>query len=150
MKFFIDFFSNSILMAILLSWFIAQALKVILVLITSHKFDFRRFVESGGMPSSHSSLVMTLVAMIGRVEGIQSTVFALAVAFAVIVMYDAMGVRRAAGEHAKTINMIIEEWLPDSDVLMEDRLKELIGHTPLQVLMGAILGLLIGLLFPIG
>ncbi len=149
MKFFIDFFSNSILMAILFSWFIAQALKVVFVLITSRKVDFRRFVESGGMPSSHSSLVMTLVTMIGRTQGVQSAMFALAVAFAVIVMYDAMGVRRAAGEHAKTINMIIEEWLPHSNVLMEDRLKELIGHTPLQVLMGAILGLLIGLFFPL-
>ena len=64
-------------------------------------------------------------------------------------MYDAMGVRRAAGEQAKTINMIVEEWLPDSDMLMEDRLKELIGHTPLQVLMGAILGIAIGLVFPL-
>ena len=149
MKYIIEFFSNSILMAVLLSWFTAQALKVAFVLITNRKFDLQRFVGSGGMPSSHSSLVMTLVVMVARADGISSTTFALALAFAVIVMYDAMGVRRAAGEQAKTINMIVEEWLPDSDMLMEDRLKELIGHTPLQVLMGAILGIAIGLVFPL-
>ena len=136
-------------MAVLLSWFTAQALKVVFVLITNRKCDLQRFVGSGGMPSSHSSLVMTLVVMVARADGISSTTFALALAFAVIVMYDAMGVRRAAGEQAKTINMIVEEWLPDSDMLMEDRLKELIGHTPLQVLMGAILGIAIGLVFPL-
>ncbi len=145
-----EFFSNPILVSCLISWFVAQGLKVPLSLLTSRKLDFRRFVESGGMPSSHSSLVMTLVVMIGRIDGISSSVFAVAVAFAVIVMYDAMGVRRAAGEQAKTINMIIEEWLPDSDMLMEDKLKELIGHTPLQVFMGAILGILIGFLYPVG
>ena len=149
MKYIIEFFSNSILMAVLLSWFTAQALKVVFVLITNRKFDLQRFEGSGGMPSSHSSLVMTLVVMVARADGISSTTFALALAFAVIVMYDAMGVRRAAGEQAKTINMIVEEWLPDSDMLMEDRLKELIGHTPLQVLMGAILGIAIGLVFPL-
>ena len=136
-------------MAVLLSWFVAQALKVLFVLITNRKFDLQRFVGSGGMPSSHSSLVMTLVVMVAKTDGISSTTFAISLAFAVIVMYDAMGVRRAAGEQAKTINMIVEEWLPDSDMLMEDRLKELIGHTPFQVLMGAILGIAIGLVFPV-
>mgnify|MGYP004680085387 CR=1 FL=1 len=149
MKYIVEFYSNSILMAVLLSWFIAQALKVLFVLITNRKFDLQRFVGSGGMPSSHSSLVMTLVVMIAKTDGISSSTFAISLAFAVIVMYDAMGVRRAAGEQAKTINMIVEEWLPDSDTLMEDRLKELIGHTPFQVLMGAILGIAIGLVFPV-
>ena len=149
MKYIVEFYSNSILMAVLLSWFIAQALKVLFVLITNRKFDLQRFVGSGGMPSSHSSLVMTLVVMIAKTDGISSSTFAISLAFAVIVMYDAMGVRRAAGEQAKTINMIVEEWLPDSDTLMEDRLKELIGHTPFQVLMGAILGIAIGLVFTV-
>ena len=148
MKYIIEFFSNSILMAVLLSWFTAQALKVVFVLITNRKFDLQRFVGSGGMPSSHSSLVMTLVVMVARADGISSTTFALALAFAVIVMYDAMGVRRAAGEQAKTINILadtIESVIGDPDLVPKE-LKEFLGHTPVEVIAGAILGITIALI----
>ena len=165
MKYIIEFFSNSILMAVLLSWFTAQALKVVFVLITNRKFDLQRFVGSGGMPSSHSSLVMTLVVMVARADGISSTTFALALAFAVIVMYDAMGVRRAAGEQAKVLNKIVFQWgdvvkkdspekesskkADSSEELAKKELKEFLGHTPLEVLGGALLGILIAMFFPV-
>ena len=101
MNYIVDFFKNEIIVACLISWLIAQILKVILVLITSKTVDFSRLVGSGGMPSSHSSLVSTLVFMTGRVSGVSSPVFAVAFALAVIVMYDAANVRREAGNTRK-------------------------------------------------
>jgi len=149
MKYIIDFFSNSIVSAILISWLSAQLIKVIIVLITSKKFDVSRLYGAGGMPSSHSSLVSTLVVMTLRIEGITSSIFAVSLAFAVIVMYDATGVRREAGEHAKRINILIEEWVERNNMKLDNNLKELLGHTPFEVIMGAILGIIIGIIYPI-
>lgn len=149
MKYIIDFFSNSIVSAILLSWLFAQLIKVIIVLVTSKKLDVTRLYGAGGMPSSHSSLVSTLVVMTLRIEGIKSSVFAVALAFAVIVMYDATGVRREAGEHAKRINILIEEWVERNNMKLDNNLKELLGHTPFEVIMGAILGIIIGIIYPV-
>ena len=143
------FFSNPILIGTLLSWFVAQGTKVLMVLLSKKKLDITRLYGAGGMPSSHSSLVSTLVILVARVDGVGATSFAIALAFAVIVMYDAAGVRRAAGEQAKRINILIEEWVNRSNGKMDEKLKELLGHTPFEVIMGALLGILIGYLYPI-
>ena len=116
---------------------------------TSKKLDLSRLYGAGGMPSSHSSLVSTLVVMALRTEGIGSTAFAISFALAIIVMYDATGVRRQAGEHAKRINILIEEWMTRNNMKIDNNLKELLGHTPFEVIMGAILGIIIGIIYPI-
>lgn len=149
MNYIIEFFKNEIIVACLISWLTAQILKVILVLITSKTIDLSRLVGSGGMPSSHSSLVTTLVFMVGRTSGVNSSVFAVAFALAVIVMYDAANVRREAGEHAKIINIIIDQWVENDNLKIDKDLKELLGHTPFEIIIGAVLGSLIGAFFPI-
>jgi len=133
---------NSILWASLLAWFIAQTLKVVLTILTHRKLDLRRFVGAGGMPSSHSALVVSLATAIGGVHGYDSHLFALSFIFALIVMYDAAGVRRAAGKQAAVLNDILERLHEGKDVPQE-KLKELIGHTPIEVIAGAILGFVV-------
>ncbi|QEK12156.1 divergent PAP2 family protein [Crassaminicella thermophila] len=142
MHFFQQIGENDVLYATLLSWFIAQLLKVIITLIKEKKVNLYRFVGSGGMPSSHSSLVMGLSTAIGLKRGWNSTQYALALAFALIVMYDASGVRRAVGKQAIILNKIIEDRHKHKPI-GERRLKELIGHTPVEVVAGALLGILI-------
>ena len=143
---FLIFCKESVLATAIISWFIAQFLKVILVLVTSKKIDFGRFVGSGGMPSSHSALVTSLSTAIFMTEGYESALFALSVVFALVVMYDATGVRRAAGQQAKILNKIVEDWKKSSHTDNEKKLKELLGHSPKEVFAGAILGILIGVL----
>ena len=142
----LDIIKESILFTAILSWFIAQILKVIFVLITSKKIDFTRFIGSGGMPSSHSAFVVSLATAIGLKEGFGSSIFALAVVFALVVMYDAAGVRRAAGQMARKLNKLVEKWGMEDDKNREKRLKELLGHTPVEVFAGAVLGLVIGII----
>ena len=146
MKYIIEFFSNSILMAVLLSWFTAQALKVVFVLITNRKFDLQRFVGSGGMPSSHSAGVMGLSTAVGLIKGFSSIEFAIALGYAFIVMYDAAGVRRAAGKQAACLNKIIMDLYKQDLQEAGGKLKELLGHTPMQVFVGAIYGILYAIL----
>lgn len=141
MLFFYELFHNQVLWAAILSWFIAQSLKVIFVLITEKRFDFHRFVGSGGMPSSHSSFVTSLAVIIGFDCGFDSAMFAVCVVLALIVMYDAAGVRRAAGKQASILNQIVEHWNDESPEIQGERLKELLGHTPFEVIAGAILGI---------
>ena len=136
---------NSVIFTCILAWFIAQALKVIITLVVDKRLDFRRLVGSGGFPSSHASLVTSLATSVGLISGFDSTDFAICTVVALVVMYDASGVRRAAGQQARILNKIIEEW-GKSDVIVRDkRLKELLGHTPKEVFAGAVLGILIGL-----
>lgn len=138
--------TNPIIDCGLLAWFLAQLIKVVLELILLRKWEPRRFVSSGGMPSSHSALVVACTAAIGKLHGIQGPLFALSVILSAIVMYDACNVRRSAGDTARLVNQILAhvEKLTAED-FAED-LKEVMGHTPLQVLMGALLGLGVGLL----
>ena len=124
------------------AWFLAQILKVINVLLTSKKIDFTRFVGSGGMPSSHSAFIVSLATVVGKIEGIDSTQFGIAIAVSLIVMYDAAGVRRAAGKQAKVLNKLVHSHNGKLD--FDEKLKELLGHSPFEVLMGAFLGILIG------
>ncbi len=129
----------------LTAWFIAQLLKVLIVLVQSKKIDFRKFVSAGGMPSSHSALVCSITVLIGEKAGYDTLIFSLSLIMALIVMYDAAGVRRAAGKQAKILNIIVKE-MESKDLNMDERLKELLGHTPVEVFAGAVLGMMITLL----
>lgn len=140
------FWLESPLATAIISWFAAQLVKVVLVLISSKKLDFGRFVGSGGMPSSHSALVCSLTTAIGCTEGISSGLFAVCAVFSLVVMYDAAGVRRAAGQQAKILNRLVETWGKVEYSETEKKLKELLGHTPKEVFAGAILGIGIGLI----
>lgn len=137
---------NSVLNAALVSWFIAQFAKVIIVLIIEKKINFKKFIEAGGMPSSHSALVVALTTEVAQKHGFDSTLFAMAAVFSLVVMYDAAGVRRAAGRQAKALNKLIEEFYVERP-RVDERLKELLGHTPIEVLVGAMLGLVIGIIY---
>jgi acid phosphatase family membrane protein YuiD len=121
------------------AWVIAQGLKVLIYWIRHHKINFRLFVGTGGMPSSHSAFVTSLATAIGLETGFSSPVFLLALGMAIVIMSDAAGVRRAAGQQAKILNEIIDD-LYSSRPVPQKRLKELLGHTPVQVFVGAFIG----------
>lgn len=129
----------------ILAWFIAQVLKLVLELALRRTLDWRILLSSGGMPSSHASFVCALACGVGGLYGWDGALFALAAGLAAVVMYDACNVRRAAGEQAKVLNDLLQHL---DQVSPERALKELLGHTPLQVLMGALLGCTVGLLVP--
>lgn len=144
MSYFEDFLSNSVVWTALLGWFVAQALKI--VLSWDKKFDFKRFVGSGGMPSSHASFVMSLTMAVGFELGFNSPEFALSGVMAFIVMYDATGVRRSAGQQAAILNKLISS-IQSSDIpKTQKRLKELLGHSHIEVAAGAILGVIIAII----
>jgi acid phosphatase family membrane protein YuiD len=140
-----ELFSNRILMAAVIGWAVAQLSKTILELFQQRKLILSRLVSSGGMPSSHTALVTSLATATGRVTGLTSAPFAIAVVFAGIVMYDAAGVRRAVSIQARILNQMIDEAFQGHPIA-EKRLRELIGHTPIQVFVGALVGIVIGLL----
>lgn len=133
---------NKILLTALIAWALAQGLKVPFTLMTSRKWDFRRLISPGGMPSSHSALVSALAVAVGRVRGFAAPETAIAFVFAFIVMYDSAGVRRAAGAQASVLNKIVDEVFHGGK-FREERLRELLGHTPVEVFAGALLGLLV-------
>ena len=145
MKYLLLISGNKILIAALLGWLIAQILKAIICLVQYKKFDIHRLTGSGGMPSSHSAFVTALATATAKYAGLDSVSFAIAAAFAIIVMYDAAGVRRAAGEQAKIINYMMDHWEETTPDQFQKELKELLGHTPVEVIAGAILGLIIGI-----
>lgn len=129
----------------LLMWFGIQLFKVIYDLVTTKKFNFKRILGAGGMPSSHSAVVTSLAALIGKYEGVQEPIFAVSVIFAFVVMYDAAGIRRAAGKQARLLNKIVQT--PGlTGVEVGEKLVEVLGHTPVQVLVGAIIGITAGVI----
>lgn len=138
--------TNPIIDCALLAWFLAQLIKVLLELVLLRRFDVSRFVSSGGMPSSHSALVVACTTAIGKLYGIEDPIFALSAILSAVVMYDACNVRRSAGDTARLVNQLLEhvERLTAED--FADNVREIMGHTPLQVLMGSLLGLGVGLL----
>ena len=145
----LDLFRNKIVNMCFASWFAAQFIKVILHYITDKEIDFSYMNKSGGMPSSHSSIVCTLAVCIGKHFGFTSPFYAIAFVFGSIVMYDATGVRRATGEQAKALNQIIDfirlkEEVKNGEFQFQAKLKEVLGHKPLEVLAGSILGIVIG------
>ena len=128
------------------TWFFIQLFKLIYDLVTTKKFNFKRILGAGGMPSSHSAVVVALCTMIGKQYGIKSAIFGLSVIFAFVVMYDAAGVRRAAGKQAKLLNKIVQT--PGlSNVEVTEKLQEVLGHTPIQVFVGALIGFIVGMIF---
>ena len=127
-------------------WFFIQLFKLIYDLVTTKQFNFKRILGAGGMPSSHSAVVTSLATMIGVSQGFDSQMFALATIFAFVVMYDAAGIRRAAGKQAHILNKIVNT--PGlSGVEVTEKLQEVLGHTPKQVIVGAIIGVIVGLIF---
>jgi acid phosphatase family membrane protein YuiD len=137
--------SNRVLWAAIIGWFAAQLIKMVRSLIMTHKLDLSYMVSSGGMPSAHSALVTAMATAVARVAGLGSPTFALAAVVASVVMYDAAGVRLAVSMQARILNHMIDDFFHERG-LQPKRLRELIGHTPREVLAGALLGLLIGVL----
>lgn len=130
----------------LITWFCIQLFKLIYDLVTTKKFNFKRILGAGGMPSSHSAVVVSLATMIGKSQGLTSPIFGLATIFAFVVMYDAAGVRRAAGKQAKLLNKIVQT--PGmTGMEVTEKLQEVLGHTPIQVFVGAFIGIAVGLIF---
>ncbi len=132
------------------AWFVAQVIKTIINFIVNRNLDLKRLVGSGDMPSSHSAFICAATMSIGQVCGWRDPLFSLSAAIALVVMYDACNVRRAAGEQAKVLNYVIEHWkeMP-AELKQKKRLNENLGHTLPQVIMGALLGSIIGLAGPI-
>jgi uncharacterized protein len=133
---------NKILWTTLSAWTIAQFLKGVFYFIKEKRINFRRFVGAGGMPSSHSALVASLATAIGIQQGWDNATTALALIFAMVVMYDAAGVRLAASRQAVTLNKIVDELFEEGE-FHQERLKEFLGHTPVEVIAGATLGIII-------
>jgi acid phosphatase family membrane protein YuiD len=140
---------NHVLLTALAGWFIAQILKVLIDLIREHKVNWGLFFSVGGMPSSHSALVTSTAMAAGLYTGFDSPIFAIAVTIAMVVVYDATGVRRQAGMQAQTINVIVEELLQGHPI-SEQHLREVLGHTPLEAISGVLLGLLVASLMWLG
>ena len=135
-------FHNQVLLAALLSWTLAQGLKVPLEYISTRRWNWALFFQAGGMPSSHTALIISTTHAIGLFQGFDTPLYALCFALCMIVIYDATGIRRQAGKHAEIINAMIED-LASGHPLKEEQLREVLGHTPLEALGGLLLGLLI-------
>lgn len=142
---FAAFAGNRVFFVTLYAWFITQSLKVIIGVIRERRFNFRWFVGTGGMPSSHAATVSALSTAVGLHSGFGSALFVVAVTFSVIVIFDAQGVRRASGKQAEVLNKMLEDiyW---KHRIREDRLKELLGHAPLEVIVGIAAGIALVLL----
>ncbi|MFZ6018193.1 MAG: divergent PAP2 family protein [Chloroflexota bacterium] len=140
-----DLVNNRVFITAILAWFLGQFLKVPIEYLTKRRWNWALWFSSGGMPSSHSSLMVATTLSIGLYYGFDSPLFALAFAVSMIVVYDAAGVRRQAGYHAQKINLLFEE-LFSGHPISQERLKEVLGHTPRQVIGGIVLGTLIALI----
>lgn len=140
---------NKALNAAVIAWLAAQLIKFFAGWASSGKPNFRRLCQSGGMPSSHSSSTVALTVMVFRAYGYASVEFAISSVFSLIVMYDAAGVRHAAGQQARVLNYFLENWeeITTTPKMMEMKLKEFLGHTPIEVLAGAVLGVAVSLFF---
>ena len=141
-----EFFNNKILLITLTVWAIAQGIKVLLGVIREKRFNFKWFIGTGGMPSSHAAGAVALATSCGMKEGFDSVYFALAAVFALVTMFDAQGVRRSAGQQAALLNQILDDiyW---RGKIESERLRELVGHTPLQVIIGGFLGGVLAYIF---
>lgn len=138
-------FQKKIFICAFLGWFVAQAVKIIINSVREKRFDFKWVVGTGGMPSAHSAGVMALATAVGIQEGFDSTIFIVILIVALVIAFDAQGVRRATGRQAEILNKILDDiyWRRK---IQEDRLKELIGHTPFEVIVGSIVGIVIAVL----
>ena len=153
MQFIKELFSvNEILTVSIVGWFVAQVLKTIINFILLGKFQLERMWGDGGMPSAHSATVCAMVIATGRCVGVDSAIFAVACVVAIITMHDAMGVRHETGEQAKVLNRLFTEWMDQGIEQFQfphgKKLKEMVGHTPIEVLTGAALGIVLGFVMP--
>jgi hypothetical protein len=139
-----QWYRNKVFFAGFWSWFIAQLIKVIIGVIREKRFNFKWFVGSGGMPSSHAALACGLTTAVGVAHGFDSALYAMAFAFAVIIMFDAQGVRRQSGKQAEALNRILDDLYANRG-LREEPMKELFGHTPVEVFVGAFIGICMGI-----
>ena len=144
MNFFASVAKNQIFLTVFLAWLLAQTIKVAIGVIREKRFNFKWFVGTGGMPSSHAATVSALAASVGFTFGFMSPFFAISFFFAFIIMFDAQGARRQSGQQAEILNKIIEDIYLQKGIKQE-RLIELLGHTPIQVFIGAILGVLVAI-----
>ena len=143
MQIFNEIIHNKCIYIPLILWFLIQTFKVLTDLVVNRKLNVKRIIGAGGMPSSHSAVVCSLATCIGKEYGFDSGIFAIAVIMAFVVMYDAAGVRRAAGKQATILNKILET--PGLTTLqVQEKLVEVLGHTPIQVFVGAVLGVIVG------
>lgn len=136
-----------VIVVTLLCSFVAQSIKIATKLIKTGKLDLRILSKTGGMPSSHSSCAVGMAVSVGLIEGFDAVSFAIALSLALIVMYDAAGVRRTVGLQARVLNQMVEELFSDHPRLSSERIKEFLGHTPVEVFAGAALGSVIAYLF---
>jgi acid phosphatase family membrane protein YuiD len=136
----VEILQNKVLLAVAAAWVIAQVSKPFLQYLRTREWSWSWFFSAGGMPSTHSAIIVAATTALGMIKGVASPEFAFGVAVSMVVLYDAAGVRREAGEHARVINAIIED-LSHGHPLKEENLKELLGHTPGEVLVGSLLGL---------
>jgi hypothetical protein len=141
-----EIFTNQTLLVAIASCLTAQGIKLIISLVREKTLQITALFSSGGMPSAHSALVAALATSVGQTKGWSSPEFAIACMFAVIVMYDAAGVRQAAGKQAKILNQILDDMFKEGKEPSEERLKELLGHTPIQVVAGLLLGISMALM----
>lgn len=137
-------FTNTAFWATLAAWLLAQVIKLPLDFVLTRKVHWHLLLSPGGMPSSHSALVTAAAITIGLQDGFNSTAFTIAFVVAMIVIYDATGVRRAAGNNARVINRMIDDLIAHGHPLREEQLREVLGHTPREVIAGAIFGALVG------
>ena len=139
------FIQNKYIYVPFLLWFGIQLFKLLYDLVTTKKFNFRRIMGAGGMPSSHSAIVTSLATLVGKYQGVDTPIFAVSLILAAVVMYDACGVRRAAGKQAALLNKLVET--PGlTGVQVSEKLVEVLGHTPIQVIVGALIGVIAGLI----
>jgi len=141
-KFLTDLFTNQVLAAAFITWALAQIIKLPLEYLLHRNWDWGLLLSTGGMPSSHSALVAALSVAVGLQEGFTSPLFAISWVLAMIVIYDAIGIRRHAGDHARVLNLMIDE-LFTGHPLAEKELKEVLGHTPREVIAGVALGIVV-------
>ncbi|MFC1910475.1 divergent PAP2 family protein [Chloroflexota bacterium] len=142
-----EFFTNYVIIVPAVSWAVAQVMKTSIILVRDKRWDFHALLSSGGMPSSHSAVVTALATVIALLHGVSSTSFGIAAILATIVMHDAANVRQSVGQQAEVLNHIMEKLRSNSITNLERDLKELIGHTQFQVIIGAIIGILIAWLW---
>lgn len=145
MNFFSQILHNQILLTAIVSWALAQLIKIGIELIRTHRINWQLIFATGGMPSSHSSLVVALATATGLRQGFDSPLFAIATVLAFVVLYDAQGIRRQAGNQARIINRMLQN-VENAGIKVDKNLKELLGHTPIQVIGGTILGIIVALI----
>ncbi len=139
----LEIFQNQVLIAALLAWSGAQSFKLAIEYARTHSWDWSLLLRAGGMPSSHSALVTATAHGIGLTSGFDTPLFAMSVALAMIVIYDATGIRRQAGQHAKIINAIIKDFIEGHPARSQEKLREVLGHSPMETFIGVVLGIVV-------